>query len=370
MNCDDMTTPTNGQMPLVSVIVPVWNVEPYIRQCLDSLTAQTYHHLEIILVDDGSPDGCGAICDEYAECDSRISVIHQPNGGVAAARNAGLRRATGEWIAWADPDDWAEPGFIEYLLTNAVSRGADIAMCGLYEERDDGQHIQSPGNELMTAETVLGELIRDDRIRNYLCNKIFRAELFRGLFFSEERKTQEDTALVYRLVLRSGHIACCPQPQYHYRIHCGGLTHHFERIAGIDVFTLRKERSEIVSSVYPGLRQALHYDCLCAAILAWRSYYQSTRQQRRARRGAYSAVSRYVRQNPPDRRFLDSCGKAERLILALCPYDTWWSLGLAGCINRLYRLKNGGDIWKWSFAEEGEGAASQRPAGGGRNESR
>lgn len=370
MNCDDMTTPTNRHTPLVSVIVPVWNVEPYIRQCLDSLTVQTYRHLEIILVDDGSPDGCGTICDEYAARDSRIRVIHQPNGGVAAARNAGLRRATGEWIAWSDPDDWAEPGFIEYLLTNAVSRGADIAMCGLYEERDDGQHIQSPGNELMTAEAVLGELIRDDRIRNYLCNKIFRAELFRGLFFSEERKTLEDVALMYRLVLRSGHIACCPQPQYHYRIHCGGLTHHFERIAGIDVFTLRKERSEIVSSVYPGLRQALHYDCLCAAILAWRSYYLSAPQQRRARRGAYSAVSRYVRQNPPDRRFLDSCGKAERLILALCPYDTWWSLGLAGCINRLYRLKNGSNIWKWSFAEEGEGAASQRPAGGGRNESR
>ena len=365
-----MQTAANGQTPLVSVIVPVWNVEAYIRQCLDSLLAQTYRHLEIILVDDDSPDGCGAICDEYAARDSRISVIHQPNGGVAAARNAGLRHATGEWIAWADPDDWAEPGFIEYLLTNAVSRGADIAICAMYVEQEGGQSVQSPGNGLLTAETALGELIRDDRIKNYLWNKLWRAELFRGLFFSEEIKTQEDVALVYRLVLRSGHIACCPQPQYHYRIHGRGLTQHLELIAGIGVFALRKERSEIVSAVYPGLRQALHYDCLCAAILAWRSYFLSAPQQRRAHRGAYSAVSRYVRQNPPDRRFLDSCGKTERLILALCPYDTWWSLGLAGCINRLYRLKNGTDIWKWSFLEESEGAASRRPAGGGRNELR
>ena len=104
------------QTPKISVIVPVYKVEPYLRKCLDSIVGQTYQNLEIILVDDGSPDKCGEICDEYARRDERIQVIHQENGGVSAARNAGLKKVTGEWIGWIDPDDWAEPDMFEYLL--------------------------------------------------------------------------------------------------------------------------------------------------------------------------------------------------------------------------------------------------------------
>ena len=92
--------------PKISVVVPVYKVEPYLRKCLDSIVNQTYRNLEIILVDDGSPDNCGAICDEYAAGDSRIRVIHQENGGVSSARNAGLSAVTGEWVGWVDSDDW------------------------------------------------------------------------------------------------------------------------------------------------------------------------------------------------------------------------------------------------------------------------
>ena len=102
--------------PKISVIVPVYKVEPYLRKCLDSIVGQTYQNLEIILVDDGSPDGCGAICDEYAAQDKRVRVIHKANGGVSSARNAGLTAATGEWIGWVDSDDWIEPDMYERML--------------------------------------------------------------------------------------------------------------------------------------------------------------------------------------------------------------------------------------------------------------
>ena len=105
--------------PLISVVVPVYKTEAYLRQCVDSLLMQTYPNLEIILVDDGSPDGSGAVCDQYARRDARICVIHQKNGGVSAARNAGVQVATGQYIAFVDSDDWVDPDYVKTLFQAA-----------------------------------------------------------------------------------------------------------------------------------------------------------------------------------------------------------------------------------------------------------
>ena len=341
------------RQPLVSIIVPVWNVEPYIRQCLDSIVSQSYQNLEIICVDDGSPDHCPEICDEYAARDSRIKVIHKENGGVAQARNTALRVVSGEWIAWIDSDDWVSAQFIQYMLNNALQYDADIVICGRYEEYTDRRNVFSPEFRIMNSEQAIKELLQDDEIRNYLCDKLWRANLFHGLAFSENYRVLEDVALVYRLFLQAGQIVCCPEAHYHYRIHDKGLTHNNTLINELQVFQIRKERREAVSAVYPRLKEALQYDCLCSAISVWRSYYKSDRQQRREKRTTFSEVSAYVRQNRPGERFLNSCGKAERLVIQLSRYDTWWSLVLADFFNRLYRLKNGGDICRWTFKENG-----------------
>ena len=110
----------------ISVIIPVYKVEQYIRQCLDSVIGQTYQNLEIILVDDGSPDGCGMICDEYAKKDSRVIVVHQENQGVSVARNVGIEMATGEWIMFVDPDDWLELECCEKVIECVFSKPWDI----------------------------------------------------------------------------------------------------------------------------------------------------------------------------------------------------------------------------------------------------
>ncbi|GMO37902.1 MAG: hypothetical protein Ta2B_17610 [Termitinemataceae bacterium] len=123
-------------MPVISVIIPVYNVEHYLRRCLDSVLAQTFTDFECILIDDGSPDKSPAICDEYAKKDSRFVVIHQANAGVSAARNAGLDIAQGEWITFVDSDDWIEPDMLRVLYQNAVKHQSDVSVCGV--QRTDG----------------------------------------------------------------------------------------------------------------------------------------------------------------------------------------------------------------------------------------
>ena len=114
--------------PLISIIIPIYNVEKYLPVCLDSILAQTYKNLEIILVDDGSPDGSGTICDEYASRDSRFVVVHQKNGGVSVARNTGLDHATGDYIGIVDPDDWIEPNMYEVMMNNIIKEDFDGAV--------------------------------------------------------------------------------------------------------------------------------------------------------------------------------------------------------------------------------------------------
>ena len=115
---------------MISIIVPIYNVEKYLRRCIDSILGQTYRDLEVILVDDGSPDGCGAICDAYAEKDVRVTVIRQKNAGVSAARNAGLACARGEWIGFVDPDDFIVPNMYQEMLDAINVTGAELAVCG------------------------------------------------------------------------------------------------------------------------------------------------------------------------------------------------------------------------------------------------
>ena len=135
-----MAKASDSTSPKVSIIVPVYKVEQYLRRCLDSIIAQTFTDWECILIDDGSPDKSGAICDEYAECDGRFRVIHQENKGVSAARNAGLDAARGEWIGFVDSDDWIEGSYLESLFKCAIENKAEVVLCNMFFS-DGRKHI-------------------------------------------------------------------------------------------------------------------------------------------------------------------------------------------------------------------------------------
>lgn len=171
----------------ISVIVPVYKVEPYLCRCLDSIITQTYHNLEIILVDDGSPDNCGIICDKYAARDKRVRVLHTENRGAFAARNTALDIVSGEYVGFVDADDWLESEMYETLLSLAETYHADVAQC---EMRNEGQYAQLRGSVLGGVAVFhyeeLPRRLFQETVTHGLPNKLFRREVFRQRRFRED----------------------------------------------------------------------------------------------------------------------------------------------------------------------------------------
>ena len=204
---------------LVSIIVPVYKAEKYIHQCIDSLLAQTYRNIEVILVDDGSPDHCGKICDEYAAKDSRVKVIHQQNGGVSVARQTGIDHATGEYSIHADPDDWVELNMIEELVAKAVANNADMVICDFYREsKSDRIHVcQNPGNDL-SASAVLRKIL-SQQLHGSCWNKLVNRSRIEGIGFTpEDLCILEDELYNIRILARKIKVSYLPKALYHYRI--------------------------------------------------------------------------------------------------------------------------------------------------------
>ena len=214
--------------PLISIIVPVYNTEDYLAVCLDSLLAQSYENLEIILVDDGSSDSSGAICDEYAERDSRIKVIHKENGGVSSARNVGLDVARGKYIGFVDSDDSAKPNMFEQLLSNIESSGADVSVCKLNsctDQAGDGTVDSSPETDLavFTEKESIENIFIGRHFVGHVWNKLFRAELLAGVRFREDMSLFEDVVFVISALLRAKKVCFTKKPLYNYLVRRGSL---------------------------------------------------------------------------------------------------------------------------------------------------
>ena len=206
--------PEHNARPLVSVITAVYNAKAYLRQCIDSVLAQSYDHLELILVDDGSNDGSEAICDEYARRDSRIRVIHKPNGGVSSARNAGLAAAQGDYIAWLDSDDYFEPAMIERLLTAMQTHGKQIAMCNYTNILVDGKRAVrykfAQEDRVYPRETMMGFILAVG-LTPVLWGNLMARSLYEGISFPEG-KLFEDVRNSYKLHERADGAVMVMEP--------------------------------------------------------------------------------------------------------------------------------------------------------------
>lgn len=206
-----------GDLPLISVVVPVYNVEKYLDQCLASICGQTYGNLEIILVDDGSRDSSGAICDRWAASDKRIKVLHTVNGGISVARNRGLDLATGSLIGFVDSDDYIDGDMYEFLYGLMRDYGADVSVCGNYfeEKGRNRNHRVLCSPYACDREQSLRLLIRDKLLKNYVWDKLYRRELFDGLRF-EEGVIFEDIKFMIKIVSRVDKIVIFDKFKYHY----------------------------------------------------------------------------------------------------------------------------------------------------------
>lgn len=202
---------------LISVIVPVYNVEKYLEKCVSSIIKQSYKNLEIILVDDGSTDNSGKICDEFALKDNRIKVIHKENGGLSSARNKALEIAKGEYIGFVDSDDYISEDMYETLYKVIKENEADISIVSFYEEYN-GKIIgvRDTGNlEVLTKLEAINELLIDTKIQSYAWNKLFKRELFSELEFPTG-KNFEDIATTLLLFEKASKVVLLETPKYHY----------------------------------------------------------------------------------------------------------------------------------------------------------
>ncbi len=209
----------NTEEKLISVIVAAYNIETYLPRCLDSLAAQSYRNLEIIVVDDGSFDGTGEICDQYAKEDSRIKVIHQKNQGLSGARNAGLAAARGDYIGYVDGDDWVEPDMYQAMLRACEEEKAQMAVCAYQKIRAEEVHDQFTQKKyVLTKEEALDIYICDNRsyhIYNSVWSKLFRKDLVEGILFPIGKKS-EDIMYTTKALTRTNVCVFLDIPYYNY----------------------------------------------------------------------------------------------------------------------------------------------------------
>ena len=241
---------------LVSVIVPIYKVEKYLRKCIDSILEQTYRNLEIILVDDGSPDDCGRICDEYAEKDPRIKVIHKENGGLSDARNWGIEKAAGDYIAFVDSDDWIKADMIEYLLHGISEYHADIAVCNLYYVSQYKYTVKNYSEDkTYTAKDMLFELF-DDKIDNYAWNKLYKRELWSDVRYPVG-KNFEDILTIYKVLEKAKNIVVLKEPKYYYLLRDDSISGRRDFKNRLHIYQAVCDRYEDAVQRHPEYKEAL-----------------------------------------------------------------------------------------------------------------
>lgn len=213
---------------LISIIVPVYNVEPYIERCVDSIIGQTYKNIEIILVDDGSPDNCPKICDEYAKKDNRIKVIHKENGGLSDARNEGIKVANGKYVGFVDSDDWVHESMFERLYHELISNDADISCCKLIRCTDEGKKIEKKFDNKITQYNQMEYLKKFFKIGSQECVYYAPNKLYKKKLLEEDQYpinlTSEDVVGTYKVLLKCKKIVEINYPYYYYFYNTDSIT--------------------------------------------------------------------------------------------------------------------------------------------------
>ena len=246
---------------MISIIVPIYNVEKYLSKCIDSILAQTYNDIEVILVDDGSPDNCPMICDEYAQKDNRVIVIHQKNAGVSAARNAGLKAAHGEYIGFVDPDDWISSSMYQEMITALERENADLAICGYdyYDENgavDTARRYKEKADEIITQKEFMSRLSdMPPTVRQGTCNKLFRAELLSDISFKKHMHSAEDVLFLSEYSSRICKVIIVHKPHYKNLVRTGSATHGGLTISQLaDSFYVHDKMYNTIVKLYPDLK--------------------------------------------------------------------------------------------------------------------
>lgn len=242
-------------MPLISVVVPIYKVEEFLPRCLDSLMEQTYKNLEIILVEDGSPDNCGTICDAYAARDSRFKVIHKENGGVSSSRNAGLEAVTGDLIAFVDGDDFVAPDIYERMYAHMTADPRlDVVYCACtrFPFQEKLLHMDFyPTGTVITGTEMARKMILDE-ITSHMWLGLFKRFCWEGIVFPLGR-TYEDLTMTYRAFLKVGYVGFLMEPLYYYRVNDVSITQTVKPKKTYDIFLAFRDHYYSAGEEFPDL---------------------------------------------------------------------------------------------------------------------
>ena len=241
--------------PLISVIVPVYKVEPYLDRCVQSIIDQTYSNLEIILVDDGSPDNCPAMCDAWAEKGPRIKVIHKDNGGLSDARNAGMEVASGELIGFIDSDDWIEPNMYQLLYDNMQRNNADISVCGVemnWEGNLPPHMLTCKGNCVLSTEDAMRAIIEESWLKQPVWYKLYKTDQIKNIPFAVG-KYHEDVFWSYQAIAKARRISVCDTPCYHYIQRGNSIMGTSFSLKRLDALEAQENRLQYLSVHFPSL---------------------------------------------------------------------------------------------------------------------
>ena len=239
----------------ISVIVPIYKVEQYLHQCIDSILLQTYSNLEIILVDDGSPDNCGKICDEYADRDKRIEVIHKQNGGLSDARNAGIDCSVGDYLAFIDSDDWIENDMLEILLKNMITYNADVSTCGCFKSYVNNLNIPSVSfieTVCFNKEQAISDAFTISKGTLFPCNKLYKKYIFNDLRFPKG-KIYEGSATIIDIYSKANNIVVSTTPKYYYRQRKSSIVNEKFNPTFMHLIEASQRNFEIIETQYPNI---------------------------------------------------------------------------------------------------------------------
>lgn len=259
---------------LISVIIPVYGVEAYLDRCVESVVNQTYNNLQIILVDDGSPDHCPAMCDAWAEKDCRIKVIHKENGGLSDARNAGLAQASGDYICFVDSDDWLDLRFIDILHRTAIENDCQISECEYIITSGPVPDVDIAGSTTVyTIENAMEQHLRDKCFRQVVWNKLYRREVISVPF--EKGKYHEDVFWTYQIIANCQHLAHVEAPLYCYFQREGSIMGQAYSLKRLDAVEAAVQRCKFVAERFPNLAGLAQGQLVCSCMYHYQCILQN-----------------------------------------------------------------------------------------------
>ncbi|GGH81658.1 glycosyltransferase involved in cell wall biosynthesis [Pullulanibacillus pueri] len=285
----------------VSIVVPIYKVERYLEKCVSSLLNQTYKNIEVLLVDDGSPDRCGELAETFALKDQRVRVFHKKNGGLSDARNYGLKYVTGDYVMFVDSDDWLDEGIVEEMVTHLKRYQADIVQTAFYYAYDDyllfddRYHSEQDLPTLLDQKTVMLELVKNERVKNFAWGKLYRTNLLKGLPF-KKGVLFEDVFWAHQVMDRVDRYLILHRPYYYYYQRKDSIVATFTP-KNLDILEGLKTRLKFIEKNYEHLIDLTYMELLKASFI---QYHLLLRNKHMDKKGLYrNSIRSFIEAHYP-----------------------------------------------------------------------